>query len=115
MIHESTHGNHRVGGTEKKAVFPTGQSVRLEPGRGRTTVCRPVPSSSQIARAFGAKDVGPGSPPRGCFPCNVSVRLFYFIEPEYEPTPRTIQNTRNCAVAVTGGLLNAPNWAGLEC
>ena len=35
-----------------RSVFPTGQSVRLELGRGRTTFCRPVPSSSQIARAF---------------------------------------------------------------
>jgi len=35
-----------------ETVFPTGQSVRLEVGRGRTTFGRPVPSASQNARRF---------------------------------------------------------------
>ena len=48
---------------ELDAVFPTVQSVRLEPGRRRTTFCRPVPSSSQIARQFRVEDVGPHRPP----------------------------------------------------
>ena len=42
-------------------VFPTVQSVRLESRRGRTTFCRPVPSSTQIARRFRVEDVGPRS------------------------------------------------------
>ena len=42
-------------------VFPTVQSVRLESGRGRTTFCRPVPSSTQIARRFRVEDVRPRS------------------------------------------------------
>ena len=37
-------------------VFATGQSVRPEPGRGRTTVCRPVRSFSQVARQVKIKD-----------------------------------------------------------
>ena len=48
--------------TTPSSVFPTGQSVRLESGRGRTTFCRPVPSSSQIARRFRVEDVGPRGP-----------------------------------------------------
>jgi len=112
----TTLGGAPVNHHGSSAVFPTGQSVRLELGRGRTTFCRPVPSSSQIARAFRVKDVGPRSPPQsppGCYPCNVSVRLFWFIEPEYEPTLRTTQNTRSWVVAVAGGLRNAPNWTEL--
>jgi len=69
-------------------VFPTGQSVRLELGRGRTTFCRPVLSSSQIARAFRVMDVGPRSPPQsppGCYPCNVSVRLFDSLSQNMSP------------------------------
>jgi len=39
-----------------KAVFATGQSVRPEPGRGRTAVCRPVRSFSKVARQVGLED-----------------------------------------------------------
>ena len=41
--------------SDVRSVFPMGQSVRLESGRGRTTFCRPIQSSSQIARV---EDVG---------------------------------------------------------
>ena len=38
------------------AVFATGQSVRPEPGRGRTAACRPVQSFSNVARQVEIKD-----------------------------------------------------------
>ena len=38
------------------AVFSTGQSVRPEPGRGRTAVCRPVRSFSKVARQVRIED-----------------------------------------------------------
>jgi len=38
------------------SVFATGQSVRPEPGRGRTAVCRPVRSFSKVARQVGLED-----------------------------------------------------------
>jgi len=37
-------------------VFTTGQSVRPEPGRGRTAVGRPVRSFSKVARQVGLED-----------------------------------------------------------
>ena len=37
-------------------MFATGQSVRPEPGRGRTAACRPVRSFSKVARQVGIKD-----------------------------------------------------------
>ncbi|PUU77085.1 hypothetical protein B9Z19DRAFT_198080 [Tuber borchii] len=37
-------------------VFATGQSVRPEPGRGRTAFCRPVRSFSQVARQVKIED-----------------------------------------------------------
>ena len=37
-------------------VFATGQSVRPEPGRGRTAACRPVRSFSKVARQVGMED-----------------------------------------------------------
>ena len=40
----------------QEAVFATGQSVRPEPGRGRTAACRPVRSFSKVARQVGIKD-----------------------------------------------------------
>jgi len=40
----------------RRAVFATGQSVRPEPGRGRTAVCRPVRSFSKVARQVKIKD-----------------------------------------------------------
>ena len=39
-----------------KPVFSTGQSVRPEPGPGRTAVCRPVRSFSKVARQGRIKD-----------------------------------------------------------
>ena len=39
-----------------RAVFATGQSVRPEPGRGRTAACRPVLSFSKVARQVEIKD-----------------------------------------------------------
>ena len=44
------------GSTPLCTVFATGQSVRPEPGRGRTTVCRPVRSFSKVARQVKIKD-----------------------------------------------------------
>ena len=49
--------------SKEYSVFPTVQSVRLEAGRGRTTFGRPVPSTSQNARQFREKDVGPARHP----------------------------------------------------
>ena len=37
-------------------MFATGQSVRPRPGRGRTTLCRPVQSFSELARRVRPKD-----------------------------------------------------------
>ena len=37
-------------------VFATGQSVRPEPGRGRTAACRPIRSFSKVARQVRIKD-----------------------------------------------------------
>ena len=37
-------------------MFATGQSVRPEPGRGRTAVCSPVRSFSKVARQVGIED-----------------------------------------------------------
>ena len=38
------------------SVFATGQSVRPEPGRGRTAVCRPVRSFSKVAWQVGLEE-----------------------------------------------------------
>jgi len=43
-------------GSSTQAVFATGQSVRPEKGRGRTTFRRPVPSFPELARQVRTKD-----------------------------------------------------------
>ena len=45
-----------LGSAQTLPVFATGQSVRPEPGRGRTAACRPVRSFSKVARQVGMGD-----------------------------------------------------------
>ena len=76
-------------------MFATGQSVRPGPGRGRTTLRRPVPSFPELARQVRTKDqdgrhcVVPHGPPSSpvvlrCFP------LFSAVPRHPPPSPAVL-------------------------